>query len=155
VAASRSRRTDDVVVLAAAVVAVLLVGALITAVLWFGSRGSDNPTCGSLNIGSADGIRADLEREGASFYTGGGDCGFWLAIEDGEIVAYRVVQPGGCTLTLRSGQRWACDDESRDPDELARYDVSIENIDDIEAIIVDLTPGRSDTTSTTATSTTS
>jgi hypothetical protein len=135
-----SSRRSDAKILAAATIAVLLAGGLIAAGLLAATRGSRSTVCAPLNIGLASEVRSTLEGGGPYFATGGGSCSFWLALEDGDIVAYKVSQPSGCTLELRRGERWECGDATFDAPDLARYPVSIQTRDDVDTVVVDLTP---------------
>jgi hypothetical protein len=140
---SRNRRSDDLMVIAAATFAVLLVGALIALGLYVGSsRGNagKNPVCAPLRVGAASDIRQSLQNEGPSFYTGGGSCGFWLALDSGDIVAYKVQQPSGCSLNLRQGERWVCGGRTVDASRLAQYPVSIQTVDKVDIVVVNLSP---------------
>src|SRR3954454_23019692 len=113
------------------------------------SSGSKNPLCGQLNVGKAADIRDRLESQGPGFYTGGANCGFWLALDNGDIVAYRVRQPSGCSLTLRDGgTRWECGGVTLTPSDLAQYTVSIRPVSRIDSVIVDLGPPAGATSTT-------
>src|SRR5262245_60753728 len=103
-----SSRASDIKLIVGATVAVLLVGGLLAAFIWMGTSGSNSSTCGVLNIGSAAGIRKTLDGGGPYFQTGGAGCGFYLALQDGDIVAYKAEQPDMvCTLTLER-DHWEC-----------------------------------------------
>jgi hypothetical protein len=154
VASPRTRgfRSSDIKLIASATVAVLLVGFFIAGAALIATRGSGSVVCGQLNIGSAADVRQKLQDGGPYFQTGGASCGFWLALEDGDIVAYKVDQPEKCTLQLKR-DGWKCGDRTRiDPAELAKYPVSIKTFGTTDAVIVDLVPPG--LTSTTASSTT-
>ena len=60
--------------------------------------------------GSPTDMRDDLDH-GPYFQTGGGRCGFWLALENGDIVAYKVEQPVGLHAQRQREKfdRWECD----------------------------------------------
>jgi hypothetical protein len=146
-----NRKSDDMMVIAAATFAVLLVGALIAVGLYVGSsRGNagKSPVCAPLRVGAASDIRQSLQNEGPSFYTGGGSCGFWLALDSGDIVAYKVQQPSGCSLNLRTGERWVCGGRTVDPTRLAQYPVSIETLEKVDIVVVNLSPTATTTTGT-------
>jgi hypothetical protein len=141
VAISRSRaRRSDAKLLAAATIAVLLAGGLIAAGLLAATRGSRSTVCGPLNVGAASDVRSTLEGGGPYLATGGGSCSFWLALDDGDIAAYKVRQPDGCTLELRRGEQWVCGVQTLEPVDLDRYPVSIQLVDEVDAVVVDLTP---------------
>jgi hypothetical protein len=135
-----SRRSSDIKLIAAATVAVLLVGFFIAGAALIATRGSGSVVCGQLNIGSASDVRQKLQDGGPYFQTGGANCGFWLALADGDIVAYKVEQPDGCTLQLKR-DGWKCGDRTNvDPAGLATYPVSIQTVGTTDALIVDLVP---------------
>src|SRR5262245_27773333 len=135
---TRRQRNADVKLIAAATIAVLLAGFVIGAGLFVASNSGSRTNCGRYPVGAADPIRDDLSH-GPSFQTGGGACSFWLALDEGDIVAYRVEQPNGCTLDV-SREHFVCGSEQVDPADLEQYPVSIETIDDIDTVIVDLNP---------------
>ncbi|MBM3674693.1 MAG: hypothetical protein FJW88_07000 [Actinobacteria bacterium] len=77
-------------------------------------------------FGDAKALRRDIEAEGPINYAGStGDSGFWVTLEDGQLVAVLVRQPGRGDCHVR----WAeskggfvdCDDERLEVAELARY----------------------------------
>ncbi len=146
------QRSADAKLLAAATVGVLMVGVLIAGGIFIATRNTHSAVCGQLNVGDAAAIRTDLDQGGPYFQTGGGRCGFWLALDDGDIVAYRVLQPDGCTLTLKRGE-WRCGGRTRDPARLARYPVSLATLDGVDTIVVDLRDPRTTTTRSTSTTT--
>ena len=80
---------------------------------------------------------ATTSTTGPYFQTGGGDCGFWLALDNGDIVAYKAVQPSGCTLMLKL-DHWACGERDRSRRRLAQYPVSIQTVHGVDALIVNL-----------------
>jgi hypothetical protein len=135
---TRQQRNADLKLIAAATVAVLLAGGLIAAGLIIVTSDSTKAHCGRLPIGSAEQIRSDLEG-GPQFQTGGGPCGFWLALDGGDVVAYKADQPSGCVLQPRN-KVFRCGGETPAVEDLATYPVSIEQIDDVDTVIVDLNP---------------
>jgi len=138
------KRKGDLKVIAGATVAVLLVGFFIFGAMMMTTGGGSGPTCGRLNIVLATGVRKNLEH-GPYFQTGGGRCGFTLALENDNIVAYKVEQPDGCTLNV-SREKFVCGDQPADLSTLAQYPVSIETIDDVDTVLVDLTDRPASTT---------
>jgi hypothetical protein len=147
---TRSIRNSDIKLIASATVAVLLVGFFIAGAALIATRGSGSVVCGQLNIGSASDVRQKLQDGGPYFQTGGASCGFWLALKDGDIVAYKVEQPGKCTLQLKR-DGWKCGDRTNiDPAELAVYPVSIQTFGQTDAVIVDLVPPGFASSTTTA-----
>ena len=148
-------RSSDIKLIVSATVAVLLVGFFIAGAALIGTRGKGSVVCGQLNIGSASDVRQKLEDGGPYFTTGGAGCGFWLALQDGDIVAYKVEQPENCPLQLKR-EGWKCGDRTNvDPNTLATYPVSIQTFGTTDAVIVDLLPpGLASTTSPATTTTT-
>jgi hypothetical protein len=149
---TRRQRNADVKLLVAATVAVLLTGFLVAlAFLVAANSGGSRATCGRLPVGTADGVRNDLETGGPYFQTGGARCGFWLALDDGDIVAYRADQPGDCALRLEREQL-ACGGRPVDVTALEQFPVSLETRDEIDTVIVDTNPDAtpSSTSSTSA-----
>ncbi|HWS45179.1 MAG TPA: hypothetical protein VN636_04900 [Acidimicrobiia bacterium] len=142
-----SPRASDIKLIVAATVGVLVAGFLIAGAALVATRGSQSTTCRELNIGSASDRRKTLANEGPSFIGAGANCGFWIALEDNDIVAYKVKQPSGCTLTLRDqGTRWECGGRTVAPADLARYPVSIQTFGQVDAVIVELGPTATTTT---------
>jgi len=149
-------RKGDIKLIAGATVAVLLVGLFIFGALLIGTRGSRDITCGQLNIGSAADIRRTLENGGPYFQSGGAGCGFWLALDDNDVVAYKVQQrfADGSTCQLKyKRDHWECNQQLIEPGPLEQYPVSIQTISDLDALIIDLRSnvGASSTTTTTTT----
>ncbi len=136
-----SPRASDIKLLVGATVGVLLTGFLIAGAALVATRGAKSVSCNQLNIGSAADIRKRLDTQGPQFISNGASCAFWLALDDGDITAYKVSQPSGCTLLLRDrATRWECGGETRDPSTLARYPVSIRRLGQIDSVFVDLRP---------------
>jgi len=133
-----------------ATVAVVLVGFFIAGAALVATRGSGNIVCPELNIGAAADIRHTLVSGGPYFQTGGAGCGFWLALVDNDVVAYKAKQPDGCTLKLKR-DHWECGNSTIDDRALARYPVTIQSINNIDAVIVDLRPTPAPGAPTTAT----
>ena len=107
------------------------------------TRSKGSVVCGQLNIGSATDVRNTLQSGGPYFQTGGAGCGFWLALADGDIVAYKVEQPQQCTLKLK-GDHWECGARRSPVADLAQYPVSIQTVGQTDSVIMDLLPpGRS------------
>jgi hypothetical protein len=136
---TRRQRSADMKVIVAATVAVLLAGFVIAAGILVATSSDDDVVCGRLPVGAADSIRDDIERGGPAFFTGGANCGFWLALDEGDIVAYRVEQPGGCALQLERDD-FVCDSTPVDVADLEQYPVSIQTRDAVDTLVVDLTP---------------
>jgi hypothetical protein len=122
---------------AGATVAVILVGLFIAGAMIVTTRGSSGPQCGQLKVGLASGVRSNLDN-GPYFTTGGGDCGFWLALDNGDVTAYRAVQPAtGCTV-LWKGDHWECDGATTPASELAQYPVNIQTQEGVDVVVVNL-----------------
>ena len=137
--ATPASRRSDIKLIVSATVAVLLAGFLIAGGILVATRGTKNLVCPQLNIGAAADIRRTLLNGGPTFQTGGAGCGFWLALADGEVVAYKVEQPSGCTLKLKR-DHWECGGATIAPDDLAQYPIETKTIDNVDAVIVDLRP---------------
>jgi hypothetical protein len=147
VASSRAR-SADIKLLAAATVGVLLAGFFIAGAALIATRGSGNVVCGQLDIGSATDIRNTLDNGGPYFQTGGAGCGFWLALADGDIVAYKVTQAQNsqnCSLKLKR-DHWECGATTVDPADLAQYPVSIQTVGQTDSVVIDLLPPGTITT---------
>jgi hypothetical protein len=138
VASSRSRNAD-IKLIAASTLAVLVAGGLIALGVFTALRGGSGTACPELNLGLASDQLRRLENEGPQFRTGGGECSFWLALDDGDFVAYKVKQPSGCTLQLKRND-WECGGEAVSTESLAQYPVYIRTIEDADALVVDLRP---------------
>ena len=139
------KRKGDIKVIVGASVAVILVGLFIFAAAMVTTRGGPGIQCGQLNIGLATDVRNNLN-DGPYFQTGGGRCGFWLALANGNIVAYKAVQPSGCTAQLKL-DHWDCDGKPIAAAKLAQYPVSITSVTGEDAVIVNLgTPAPTTTT---------
>jgi hypothetical protein len=132
-------RSSDVKLIVAATLAVLMAGFLIAGAALVATRGSKSLVCPELNIGAAADVRKTLQNGGPYFQTGGAACSFYLALDDGDIVAYKVKQSRGCTLLLKR-DHWECGGEVVPASELDQYPVSIRTVADIDAVIVDLRP---------------
>ena len=141
-------RAADVKLITAATVGVLLVGGMIAGMIWLATSSGGQRTCGELNAGSAIGVRQTLENGGPFFTTGGASCGFFLALADGDIVAYKAEQQdASCTLRLKR-DHWECGGMTLADDELEQYPVSIRPIDKVDAVFVDLRAPSATTTTT-------
>jgi hypothetical protein len=145
------RRSSDVKIIVGATIAVLLAGFFIAGAALVATRGGGNIVCNQLNVGSASDIRRTLQSGGPYFQTGGAGCGFWLALDDNDIVAYKVVQPSGCTLKLKR-DHWECSGVTVAQADLVSYPVTIQSVHDVDAVIVDLRPAPAAPTTTAASS---
>ena len=149
--ATSRARSSDIKLIVSATVAVILAGLFIAGgMLIATSSGSKNPICGQLNVGKASDVQNRVQTQGPSFVTNGANCGFWLALDNGTIVAYRVRQPSGCSLNLRDrGTRWVCGGNDIAAADLQQYKVLYQTVGTTEAVIVDLSPPDPATTTTT------
>ena len=134
---SRGRRSDLKIV-AGATVAVLLAGFFIAGALLVATRGGKSTVCAPLRLGHASDVRKNLETQGPNFITGGGSCGFWLALDDGDIVAYKTRQ-NGCTLVLKR-DGWQCGGRIVDAATVLQFPVPIQRIGNVDSVIVELAP---------------
>ena len=145
--ASPRARSSDIKLIVSATVAVLLAGFLIAGGILIATRGSGSVVCGRLNLGSATDIRKNLQDGGPSLISSGANCAFWLALDNGDITAYRVKQPSGCTLQLKDrATRWVCGGRDLDPTDLATYAVTIQKFGTVDAVVVDLVVPSTTTT---------
>ena len=141
------KRKGDLKVIAGATVAVLFVGFFIFGAMMMTTRGGSGPQCGQLNIGLATDVRNTLDN-GPYFQTGGGNCGFTLALANDDIVAYKVEQPSGCTARWKF-DHWECNGRKIEASLLAKYPVSIRTVHGVDTVVVNLgSPAPSTTTST-------
>ncbi len=137
--ASSRARASDIKLIVSATVGVLLAGFLIAGGAYVATRSKGSVVCGQLNIGSATDVRQTLQNGGPYFQTGGAGCGFWLALDDGDIVAYKVDQPQHCSLQLKR-DHWQCGDRTVPVEGLARYPVTIQTVGQTDSVIIDLLP---------------
>ena len=138
------KRAGDIKVLIGATIAVLLLGFFVAGAALVTTRGGGGIECGQLNIGLASGIRSQLDG-GPYPQTGGGSCTFWLALDNGNIVAYKAIQPSGCTAKLKL-DHWQCGGRDVPAGDLAQYPLSIQTVNGVDVVIVNLgTPATSTT----------
>jgi hypothetical protein len=147
VASSRTR-SADIKLIVGATVGVLLAGFLIAGGAFIATRSTGSVVCGQLDIGSATDVRQTLQNGGPYFQTGGAGCGFWLALADSDIVAYKVQQPQNCALKLKR-DHWQCGSQTVPAADLAQYPVSIQTVGQTDSVVVDLLPPQISTTTTT------
>jgi hypothetical protein len=147
-----AKRKGDIKVIVGATVAVLLVGFFIFGAMMMTTGGGSGPTCGQLRIGLASGVRDNLNN-GPYFQTGGGNCGFTLALANDDIVAYKVLQPSGCTAQWKF-DHWECSGRRIPASRLAKYPTFIRTEHGVDILFVNLGTPAPSTTSKTAGSTT-
>jgi hypothetical protein len=134
----RRQRNSDLKVMLGAATAVLLVGLFIAGALVMTTSGNE-VSCGRLAVGPIEEIYGDVEG-GPAYIQGGGKCAAWVALEQGDIVAYKVRQPNGCQLLVEDGELQCADGTRVAVDELEEFPVSIETRNDIDTVVVDLSP---------------
>ena len=132
-------RASDIKVIVGATLAVLIAGGLIAIGIYTATQGGKTTACPELNVGRVSDIRRLLQNGGPYPQTGGGACTFYLALDDNDIVAYKALQPSGCTLRLKR-DHWECGGRRIEPQVLAQYPVTLRNVDNVDAVIVDLRP---------------
>ena len=120
------QRRSDIKLLLGATVGVLLGGVVIAAaILAVTSRGKAPDVRVPQPFGLASSIHDNVRQGGPINIAGlSGDDGFWVAIEDHEIVALLVKQPKpqSCTLRWRGSKNtFTCDDKPVSSRNLARY----------------------------------
>jgi hypothetical protein len=120
-------RRGDTRVIVLATLAVLVFGLVIAAGILLISGRAKNPQIkGSIPFGVASSIRQKAKDGGPFAYAGNrGDDGFWVAIENGRLVALRIQKPGtkGCNVIWRGSKNTFVDCNSKPirMDQLARY----------------------------------
>jgi hypothetical protein len=122
----RDRRRTDLRIVLGATIAVLLGGVVIAAAILAITSGGGVP---NIRRPQPFGLAADSReriREGGPVNFAGlsGDTGFWLALEDGRLVALPVRQPKPLDCTLRwrgSLDTFTCDGKPVTTRDLARY----------------------------------
>jgi hypothetical protein len=135
---TRRQRREDIRLILVSAFLVVAAGGLIAIGLVTAMGGGNSPTCPRLRLGAVDSIREQVQDGGPFFTTGGGECGFWVALEGNDVVAYKLHVPGrDCTVRFRN-DRYTCGGETILSADLAQYPTSIETIDDIDTLFVDL-----------------
>jgi hypothetical protein len=137
-------RRGDTRVLVLATLAVVVVGLLIAAaILLVTGRAKTPEITGQVPFGFAKSLREKAKLDPFAFAGDTGDSGFWIALEDGELVALKIRKPGtrDCNVAWR-GSRDTFEDCNGDPvrmDELARYPTEVpERGDQKGVLLVDL-----------------
>ena len=134
---SRSRNSD-IKLIVSATVAVLLAGFFIAGALLIATRGGKSTVCTPLNLGHLTDVRQNLETQGPNPVTSGGSCGAWVALDQDNIVAYKIRQPG-CTLTLKR-DGWHCGGQVVEASTLRQFPVRITRVGQADAVVVDFSP---------------
>lgn len=110
---------------------VLVVGLVIAAAILLVTGRAKTPKMeGLIRFGQAESLEKKARAGGPFAYAGStGDTGFWVALEDGELVALKIRKPGttDCNVIWRgSRDRFEdCDGKAIRMDQLARYPVEI------------------------------
>lgn len=135
-------RRGDTRVFVVATLAVLVLGLLIAAtILLITGRAKTPEIQGLIPFGVAKSLREKAETGGPFAFAGDtGDSGFWLAIEDGQLVALKIQKPGtqDCNVFWR-GSKDTFEDCNGDPirmDELARYPTEIPERGDRKGVLL-------------------
>jgi hypothetical protein len=143
---SRRQRNADIKLIAAATVAVLLAGFVIAAGIYVATDSGSGPTCGELTYDAAD-IRDRLEQSGPELRAIGGGCSFWLALDESDIVAYKVREAGrDCVLEYKS--EFECGGEQVDLATIGRYPTRIVTRNEEDVLVIDLRPPSATSTAT-------
>jgi hypothetical protein len=154
---------DDRRILVLATVAVAGASLAVMALLFFATGGGgETPTQREpLFLGLEQEKVSDIAKEGPQYIANPfGDNGFWLDLEDGELVALDLVKPGTANCQVKwKDPRQAyvddCDDEELQSVDLDRYEVIVGKIGEGDApedgVYVDLrvqepAPGSTETT---------
>jgi hypothetical protein len=138
---SRDDRRLLILSTAAVIVAGLLIAGAILAVT---SRASPPKVTKPVAFGDAKSLHERIADGGPVAYAGTtGDTGFWLALEDGKLVALKIRKPGtnDCNVRWRGSINSFVDCEGKKIriDQLARYPTSIPaSGDDKGLLLVDL-----------------
>ncbi len=124
-------RKGDARVLVLATLAVLVFGLVVAALILFITGRAKTPEIkGAIPFGYAKSIRQKAIDGGPFAYAGNsGDDGFWIAIEDGKLVALKIQKPGtaDCNVIWRGSKNTFkdCNNDSIRIDQLARYPVDV------------------------------
>jgi hypothetical protein len=122
-------RKGDTRLVLGATAAVIVAGLLVAAaILLVTGRAKTPEPDGPVTFGVAKTLREKVAEGGPVAYAGTrGDDGFWVAIEDGELVALVVQQPRlGCNVRWRgSVDSFTCGDAEVESRDLERYRVVI------------------------------
>lgn len=124
-------KRGDTRVLVLASLGVLVFGLVVAAsILLITGRAKTPEIKGSIPFGVARSIHQKVKDGGPYAYAGNsGDDGFWIALEDGKLIALKIQKPGtkSCNVIWR-GSRDRFEDCNGDPirvDQLARYPTRI------------------------------
>jgi hypothetical protein len=137
-----AERRGDTRVLVLATLAVVVFGLIIAAtILLITGRAKTPAIKGPVPFGVASSLR-EKAKEGGPFAFAGdtGDNGFWIALEDGKLVALKIRKPGtkDCNVVWR-GSKDTFVDCNGDPirmDQLARYPTEIPKHGDRKGVLL-------------------
>ncbi len=138
-------RRGDTRVIVVATLAVLTTGLVIAGLILFITGRAKTPVVnGPIPFGYARSLHASVKQGGPVAYAGTtGDTGFWLALEDRQLVALKIRRPG----TADCNVRWAgsvdsfvdCHGDHLRSQQLARYRTEIPRTGDRKGMyLVDL-----------------
>jgi hypothetical protein len=120
---------EDRRILAFTTIVVVAAGLMVAALLFFATGGGKaTPTSRPLYIGLEKQLRRNIVDQGPQYIANPfGGHGFWLDVEDGQIVAYSLVLPGSddCRVKWKAQRDSYVDCEGRNVDQhdLDRYKV--------------------------------
>ncbi len=135
-------RRGDTRVYVLATLAVVVVGLLIAAaILLITGRAKTPAIQGSIPFGVASSLREKAKDGGPFAFAGDtGDNGFWIALEDGKLVALKIRKPGtkDCNVLWRGSKDTFedCDGNPIRMDQLARYPTEIPKRGDRKGVLL-------------------
>lgn len=137
-----AKRRGDTRVFVLATLAVIVVGLLIAATILLVTDRAKTPEIkGLVPFGVASSLR-EKAKEGGPFAFAGdtGDNGFWIALEDGKLVALKIRKPGtqDCNVIWRGSRDTFvdCDGDPIRMDELARYPTEVPKKGDRKGVLL-------------------
>jgi hypothetical protein len=154
------QRKSDLRLLLGATIGILLGGVIIAAaILAVTSRGAVPSTRKPIAFGLATAVHENVKKGGPVNIAGAsGDTGFWVALENGKLVALLVHQPKpqSCTLRWRGSlDSFLCDGRKVAIGDLARYRSFVSKSGPTEGLYMvalrDVQPGPGATTTSTTT----
>jgi len=122
-------RKGDTRLLVGATLAVVVAGLVVAAAILLLTGRSGTPKLKKpTTFGVAKQVRANIEEGGPLLYAGtSGDTGFWIALEDGRLVAIVVQQPAlGCHVKWQATRdSFTCKGRKVRSTQLQRYQVTV------------------------------
>jgi hypothetical protein len=124
-------RKGDTRVIVLATLAVLVFGLVIAAAILLVTGRAKNPQIkGSIPYGVAASLKRTVKDGGPFAFAGStGDNGFWIALEDGKLIALKIQKPGtkGCNVRWRGSKNTFvdCHNQPIRMNQLARYPTSV------------------------------